>query len=303
VSTGEDDDPPQESNDDAVVEPGKIASPPSSPQRAEDHNPRDDSDQRTKDAIAALKRRSASQPGGLGHAALDGRVTLQSLLDLSRSNEVARTELVARITDQTQVIEALDVLLRTAREEVLNFQPGGPFDPAQLKQGMKDDLETMRHVTTKTIYSRAVGADQENFEILQTYASAGAEVRIAPMLPHRLVIFDRKCAVLPINADRVTSGALIVREPAMVLSLWSLFTTIWNMAKPLSLFRGSDTGPSEIDRNVLLLMSTGVTDEVASARLGVSLRTYRRHIASLLLKLEAQSRFQAGTKAVERGWI
>jgi len=39
----------------------------------------------------------------------------------------------------------------------------------------------------------------------------------------------------------------------------------------------------------------------ASRRLGVSVRTYRRRVAELTAKLEADSRFQAGLRAGELG--
>jgi DNA-binding NarL/FixJ family response regulator len=48
-------------------------------------------------------------------------------------------------------------------------------------------------------------------------------------------------------------------------------------------------------------LGEGLTDEAASRRLGVSLRTYRRRVADLLLALEADSRFQAGLRAGELG--
>lgn len=41
------------------------------------------------------------------------------------------------------------------------------------------------------------------------------------------------------------------------------------------------------------------TDEAASRRLGVSLRTYRRRVAALMAALGARSRFQAGLRARE----
>jgi len=46
-----------------------------------------------------------------------------------------------------------------------------------------------------------------------------------------------------------------------------------------------------------------VTDEAAARRLGVSLRTVRRWASHLADRLGARSRFQAGVRARERGWI
>jgi adenosylmethionine-8-amino-7-oxononanoate aminotransferase len=51
------------------------------------------------------------------------------------------------------------------------------------------------------------------------------------------------------------------------------------------------------------LLDTGLTDEAAARQLGVSVRTVRRQMAALMGKLGASSRFQAGHKAAERGWL
>jgi DNA-binding NarL/FixJ family response regulator len=52
---------------------------------------------------------------------------------------------------------------------------------------------------------------------------------------------------------------------------------------------------------ILQTLATGLTDEAAARRLGISLRTYRRRVAGLMNLLEADSRFQAGVHAAERG--
>lgn len=66
---------------------------------------------------------------------------------------------------------------------------------------------------------------------------------------------------------------------------------------------GTRIGPSALERRVLRLMATGVTDEVAARRLCVTDRHYRRHVAAVMRRLGAQSRFQAGVVAAERGWL
>ena len=49
------------------------------------------------------------------------------------------------------------------------------------------------------------------------------------------------------------------------------------------------------------MLTTGLTDEAAARRMGMSLRTYRRRVAELMRLLEAESRFQAGVRAGELG--
>src|SRR5690606_39837840 len=57
------------------------------------------------------------------------------------------------------------------------------------------------------------------------------------------------------------------------------------------------------ERELLTLLSAGNTDESAAAQLGVSVRTVRRMVADIMDRLGARSRFQAGVKAADRGWL
>ena len=47
----------------------------------------------------------------------------------------------------------------------------------------------------------------------------------------------------------------------------------------------------------------GMTDTAIAYHLGVSDRTVRRRIKDLMAELRVDSRFAAGVKAAERGWI
>jgi DNA-binding NarL/FixJ family response regulator len=54
---------------------------------------------------------------------------------------------------------------------------------------------------------------------------------------------------------------------------------------------------------VLELLAAGCTDASVAARLEVSVRTVRRSMAAIMSRLGARSRFQAGLKAADRGWL
>jgi DNA-binding NarL/FixJ family response regulator len=62
-------------------------------------------------------------------------------------------------------------------------------------------------------------------------------------------------------------------------------------------------GPTELERKLLDLLAQGLTDEAVAKRLGVSVRTERRMIASLMRRLQASGRFEAGVKAAQYNWI
>lgn len=53
----------------------------------------------------------------------------------------------------------------------------------------------------------------------------------------------------------------------------------------------------ELDQTIIQLLGTGLKDEAIARRVGMSLRTTRRHIADIMKLLGAESRFQAGILA------
>lgn len=55
-----------------------------------------------------------------------------------------------------------------------------------------------------------------------------------------------------------------------------------------------------LDRDIVRLLSEGLTDESVADRLDVSIRTVRRHVADLMVVLGASSRFQAGVLTEQR---
>ena len=61
--------------------------------------------------------------------------------------------------------------------------------------------------------------------------------------------------------------------------------------------------PSREELEILDLLARGYTDDVVAARLGLARRTYRRRLRLVMDRLGAQSRFQAGVHAAQRGWI
>jgi len=57
----------------------------------------------------------------------------------------------------------------------------------------------------------------------------------------------------------------------------------------------------QLHRRILQLLAGGAKDETIARMLGMSVRTCRRHIAEIMAKLDAVSRFQAGANAVRFG--
>lgn len=98
---------------------------------------------------------------------------------------------------------------------------------------------------------------------------------------------------------------LCIRETGVVASLVALFEQTWHSAVPLGTDRSKDlrNGLTATEQELLRLLASGLTDEVAGRKLGISARSVRRQMSGLMERLDASSRFEAGLKAAQRGWL
>lgn len=66
---------------------------------------------------------------------------------------------------------------------------------------------------------------------------------------------------------------------------------------------GQDGPLSQREREVLLLIAEGLSNQQIAERLGIGEKTVKSHVGSILLKLDLQDRTQAAVYAWRRGWI
>lgn len=131
----------------------------------------------------------------------------------------------------------------------------------------------------------------------------GAQIRTVPEVSLDATVIDRTLAVLP-HGDSSSAGVAVLRLPGAVGAITDLYERIW--ASSVALLPSdvpADADLSAREQDLLALLTAGWTDESAAAKLGLSVRTIRRTMSDIMHRLGARSRFQAGVKAVDRGWI
>ncbi|HTJ70645.1 MAG TPA: hypothetical protein VL551_24110 [Actinospica sp.] len=123
-----------------------------------------------------------------------------------------------------------------------------------------------------------------------------ASVRISPLRVRGVFVFDNRQALM--WSSRHERNFAVITSPVVLEPILRLTDVLWETSCALDVFtRHRETGLDETGSRVLRLLSSGCKDEVAARELGFSVRTYRRHVASLLDALGAASRFEAGVKA------
>jgi DNA-binding CsgD family transcriptional regulator len=214
--------------------------------------------------------------------------------------------LCQRLVGLDAIQARLEILAAELADECLSAMPGGAQSQASLDASRPLDLNALsRGISVLTLYQDSMRNDPATFAYAQWLTDLGGQVRAAPVLPPRLLVFDRSVAVLPIDPANTRLGALCTREPGIVASLAAVFEQAWHTAVPLGATTGPDpvSGLTPLDRELLRLLGRGLTDEAVGNRLGISGRTVRRQMAALMERLGATSRFEAGLKAAQRGWL
>jgi DNA-binding NarL/FixJ family response regulator len=198
--------------------------------------------------------------------------------------------------------EAVRRLIRARPNENLVVTPAPSWlTPAMCTDAERAiDIKAMRDgcrmdwITAAT--SQQPGVIRQHMDILHR---AGEQISLAPSVRQLFYLFDRQVAVIPMAVEDSSRGALVVRSPAIVGQLTSLFLELKDRAKA---YESLDPVP-QLRTQVLQLLADGLKDESIARRLAVSPRTVRRCVSVLMAECGADSRFQLALAAVRLGWL
>lgn len=200
----------------------------------------------------------------------------------------------------------LEGLLAAAAVEVLAVVPGGaqPVYSLFTPRSLDEDLAA-RGLVIRTLYQDGMRGDRTNLDYVRWLTDLGFQVRTAPLVQPRMILIDRQVAVVPIDPELTGLGIAVLRQPAVLAALTALFEQNWDAARDIEEPKADNRGEGITDRERELpkMPASGMTDEAAAKRLGVSLRTVKRRMEDLMRRLDAGSRFEAGMKAAQRGWL
>lgn len=217
-----------------------------------------------------------------------------------------RNEAFDVVFNQHTIQSVIDEIMERCEHEVLTVQPGGARPVSVLDEARRVSLGLMeRGLKLQTLYQHTARSDLATAAYVREVTAAGACYRTTDEVIDLMMIFDRNVALLP---DRTVAGpvpgAVIIREPTLVGYLSKVFDHLWQRATP---FAPDANGPEpvidDVKRSIIGLMAKGFKDEVIARRLGMSVRTCRRHVSDITVELKADSRFQAGVRAAQMGLL
>jgi DNA-binding CsgD family transcriptional regulator len=200
-------------------------------------------------------------------------------------------------------------LQMSAREEVLGFVKAqiAVVPPEDNKE--EEDAAVTRGVRYRVLIERSAFNRPGFFAAASDSLNAGEEVRVVQELPMRLLIVDRRIALVPLLSGAGSSiGALIVHSSGMLDALLALFDRVWRDGLPLvrgtnGMVEGPTDGLPDLDARILGLLLAGLTDQAVANQLNLSMRTVQRSVGALMDLVSAETRLQLGFHAARRGWI
>lgn len=212
---------------------------------------------------------------------------------------------VEQLLGLDQIRDRLASLTRELSSEVMTFAAGGAQSQEAIDAAKPLNEELLaRGIRMRTVYLDSIRNHQPTVDYLTWLTERGGEVRTVAALPCRMIITDRSRAVIPVSTDDTAAGAVVLNGQGTITALCALFESTWATAQPLGPRPvRDDKGLTGQEATTLQLLADGLTDEAIAKRLGVSPRTARRIATDLMERLNARSRFQAGARAVQRGWL
>ncbi|MCX4510730.1 LuxR C-terminal-related transcriptional regulator [Streptomyces sp. NBC_01619] len=198
-----------------------------------------------------------------------------------------------------------------ARDEILSVEPYTRLSAENIERSRPLDLRCLRRgIRIRNVVLRAALDHAPTADYLRELAAEGAVIKVAENISERILVYDGRTALVPLDPQNTSRGALLARSTGLVSNIIALFEKIWSQADELPTVAGAETRPDAgeqgltgTERRVLLSMCSVGKDETGARDLGVSVRTYRRHVADIMQKLGAANRAHAALLARERGWV
>jgi hypothetical protein len=213
---------------------------------------------------------------------------------ISRASEI-------EVTDSTQgARHRLDDLMADC-DELHSMVPSARLGENIIEASWLQAVHAPRDGTrVRTLYADDVVDHLPSMDFIRESLEAGAEARSMAVVPTWLTIIGREVVVIARDPGGAQSGVLLVRGGGYVNTALWFFGHAWAAASPLPLAAGP-ISLSPWERRVLVHLARGVKDESGARELGVSSRTYRRHVTELCEHLGASSRVDGGGRATHAG--
>ena len=237
----------------------------------------------------------------------EAQSTIHDLRLVYRERHRAVDDVIEVISDAGEALTRVARIQREASSEILAFArlpliTMNPDDPGA--------TATSQQVASRTVWDSEALAVPGWLEMIERHHWPRDEIRSYEGVPLKLVIIDRRVALLPFNpSSDVRSSVAIVHGSVLLEALIALFESVWAAAAPLLIGPNSGSAMpagsplSAEEGRLLSLLLAGLTDEAIAAREGVSTPTIQRRVQALMTAAHARTRMQLAWHAGFSRWL
>jgi DNA-binding CsgD family transcriptional regulator len=185
-------------------------------------------------------------------------------------------------------------LVDAVRHEHLAMQPEQEYDAESARSALPMDQALLR----RGVRMRVLGVQPVDDDPLAIHGrqahDARPAYRHAAEVPTKLMVMDRRTAIVPVTPDNLEHGYLEITHRAVVAALVTLFERQWDAAEPRPARGTAHLLLSAREQQLLSLLAQRHTDQTAAAAMRISRRTVTNTLRSLMDRVGVQNRFQLG---------
>lgn len=158
-----------------------------------------------------------------------------------------------------------------------------------------DELPTVRSMVGDGREQRVIHLPAALDDTAAQWAELGEQQRVVEHLPSEFVCFGDVVALASTEWGRSDGDLVVLRDPIVVAALVELFDRLWVSGAQVAV-------QDDVEHEALIdLMRQGLKDEAMARVLGVSLRTVRRRVSTLMAEHGVDTRFQLALAIASRG--
>jgi len=221
--------------------------------------------------------------------------TFSSLARTYRQSSQTQQQPIVELRGMDRINKFIQAALTDCRRELLTAQPHGRRPEKVLREAVERDLKVLdRGILMHTLYQHAARHSPVTRDYVAQVGASGAEVRTLDEFFRRLIVIDRRLAIIPGEAG--DQDALAIYDKSLVSYLVDIFERSWERALP---FTDNEVQThrdiaADTRRMTIRMLVEGHSDPASAKRLGVSTRTFAAYIAALKEEYGVQTRFQLG---------
>jgi sugar-specific transcriptional regulator TrmB/DNA-binding CsgD family transcriptional regulator len=214
-------------------------------------------------------------------------------------------DLIEVVVGRGATLQRSEQIQRSSTEVLIIDTP--PYAAEHLGNPLESQLLAEGTTSYRCLYDRTALQVAGKYEAIRALIAEGEVARVTPGLPLKMVMGDRRVAMLPLEtAPESISAAAVIHPSSLLDSLHLLFETLWLQASPLT--PGPVPGAQSpqrvdpLDQDVVRLLVTGLTDKAIGRQLNLAERTVQRRVHGIMQAHGVHNRLQLGIRLAKEGW-